>query len=176
MQRVSTTSVAMRQLNFFTILPSYVHPFPFWQCLLTFLPKSVLSLVALIYFIFASGPSRGTRLLPWFIWGQLALDAIMFIFWLSAGATSSYSCDDLCTVCGVLDGFVYFDSQTCECYSDLFYKRDFSPRPMNLLQSRGDLSKRRRSNSTVGGSIAAKQAFDAVMTSVHTSRFLEPAI
>ena len=128
-----------------------------------FTPKSVLSLIALIYFILASGPSRTTRLLPWFIFGQLALDAIMFIFWLAAGATSSYSCNDLCTACGIDDGYVYFDTESCEC-STLFFKRDYSPRRGNVLQQRSRPAK--RSDTTVGGTIAAKQAFDAVMTYV----------
>lgn len=123
--------------------------------------QSALSLVALIYFILASGPSRATRLLPWFVVGQLAIDALIFVCWLSAAATSSYSCTDLCNVCGILEGYVDFDSQTCICYEDLSLKRDFSQKPGNMLQSRS-----RHSNSTVIGSIAAKQAFDAVMTYV----------
>lgn len=126
-----------------------------------FSSKSILSLIALIYFILASGPSRTTRLLPWFIWGQLALDAIMLIFWLAAAATSSYSCTDLCNACGIDDGYVYFDSQSCVCY-DYYVKRDYSPRPRNVLQPR-------RHSSTVGGTIAAKQAFDAIMTYVPLS-------
>ena len=128
-----------------------------------FFCQAALSLIALIYFILASGPSRATRLLPWFIVGQLALDALIFIFWLSAAATSSYSCTDLCNACGISDGYVYFDSQSCVCYEDLYFKRDFSPKPGNMLQSRG-----RRSRSTAVGSIAAKQAFDAVMTYVQS--------
>lgn len=127
------------------------------------LAVSILSLIALVYFILASGPSRTTRLLPWFIWGQLALDALMFIFWLSAAATSSYSCTDLCNACGILDGYVFFDSESCEC-SDFFYKRDYSPRRGNVLQPRRSHSSSPSSGSTVGGTIAAKQAFDAIMT------------
>ncbi|CAD6580762.1 MAG: hypothetical protein ASARMPRED_000320 [Alectoria sarmentosa] len=127
------------------------------------LAVSILSLIALFYFILASGPSRITRTLPWFIWGQLALDALMFIFWLSAGATSSYSCTDLCNACGIIDGYVYFDSESCEC-STLFFKRDSSPRPVNVLQPRRSISGGGSTDSTGGGSIAAKQAFDAIMT------------
>lgn len=126
--------------------------------------QSVISLVALIYLILASGPNPATRIVPWFIWGQLVLDALVFVFWLSAGSTSSYSCSDLCNACGILDGYVYFDSQSCSCVSDLFYKRDYSPRANNVLQSRRNHA---RDSSTVGGSIAAKQAFDAIMTYVH---------
>ena len=131
-----------------------------------FSPKSIISLVALFYFMLASGPSRATRVLPWIIWGQLALDAILFIFWLAAGATSSYSCTDLCNACGILDGFVSFDSESCEC-SDYFFKRDYSPRRGSVLQLRRNRP-RRHSGTTVGGTIATKQAFDAVMTYVHT--------
>ena len=131
--------------------------------------KSIISLVALIYFMLASGPSRTTRLLPWFIWGQLALDAIMFIFWLAAGATSSYSCTDLCTACGIFEGYVYFDSESCEC-TELLFKRNYSPRPGSVLQQRRSRPSRRDSDTTVGGTIVAKQAFDAVMTYVHTPK------
>ncbi len=133
-----------------------------------FSPKSIISLVALVYFLLASGPSRTTRVLPWLIWGQLVLDAILFIFWLAAGATSSYSCTDLCNACGILEGYVSFDTESCEC-SDLFFKRDYSPRRGSVLQLRRNRPSRRDSGTTVGGTIAAKQAFDAVMTYVHTS-------
>ena len=130
--------------------------------------KSIISLVVLIYFMLASGPSRTTRLLPWFIWGQLALDAIMFIFWLAAGATSSYSCTDLCTACGIFEGYVIFDSESCLC--SVFFKRDYSPRPGSVLEQRRSRPSRRDSDTTVGGTTAAKQAFDAVMTYVHTPK------
>ena len=129
-----------------------------------FSSKSVLSLIALIYFMLASGPSRTTRLLPWLILGQLALDGIMFIFWLAAAATSHYSCNDLCTACGIYDEYVTFDTESCEC-STLFFKRDYSPRRGNALQQRSRPTK--RSDTTVGGTIAVKEAFDAVMTYVH---------
>lgn len=91
----------------------------------------------------------------------------MFVVWLSAGATSSYSCTDLCNACGILDGYVYFDSESCACY-DVIFKRDYSPTLGNVLQQKRSDARRRSSDSSVGGSIAAKQAFDAVMTYIHT--------
>ena len=154
----------MLQVDFSTISPSYVYTISLGRKSADLGFKSVLSFIALIYFILASGPSRTTRLLPWFIWGQLALDALMHIFWLSTAATSNYSCLDLCNVCGILNGYVYFDSQSCACYDDLLFKRDYSPKPGNVLQSRRSHSNGGKNGSRVGGSIAAKQAFDAIMT------------
>lgn len=126
--------------------------------------QSILSLLALIYFILATGPNPATRLLPWFIWGQLVLDAIIYLFWLSAAATSGYSCIDLCNACDIADGYVYWGSLSCTCFSDIYYKRDYSPKPVNVLQPR---SRTRRTTSV--GSIAAKQAFDSLMTYAHNS-------
>ena len=156
----------MLQVDFPTISPSYVYTISLSRTSADLGCQSVLSFIALIYFIFASGPSPATRLLPWFIWGQLALDALMHIFWLSASATSYYTCIDLCNVCGILDGYVYFDSQSCACYDDLLFKRDYSPKPGNVLQSRRTHSNGGKSGSRGAGSIAAKQAFDAIMTYV----------
>ena len=135
-------------------------------------PQSILSFIALIYFILASGPSPSTRLLPWFIIGQLVLEGFIFVFWLSAAATSSYSCLDLCNVCGIADGYVYFDNQECVCYDYVYYKRNYTPKPGNVLQSRKKHSSSGGSHSTVGGSNAAKQAFDAIMVYVYTSKTL----
>lgn len=159
----STALDVTHRVNSATTSPSYVHIHIVGRTSADFSPKSILSLIALFYFILASGPSRITRTLPWFIWGQLALDALMFIFWLSAAATSSYSCTDLCNACGIIDGYVSFDSESCEC-STLFFKRDNSPRPVNVLQPRRSHSGGGSTDSTGGGSIAAKQAFDAIMT------------
>ena len=156
----------MLQVDFSTISPSYVYTVSLGRTSADLSCQSVLSFIALIYFILASGPSRATRLLPWFIWGQLALDALIHIFWLSAAATSSYSCTDLCNVCGFLNEYVYFDSLSCACYDDLLFKRDYSPKPGNVLQSRRSYSNGGRKASRVVGSLAAKQAFDAIMTYV----------
>ena len=154
----------MLQVDFSTISPSYVYSESLGRMSADSGCQSVLSFIALLYFIFASGPSRTTRLLPWFIWGQLALDALIHIFWLSAAATSNYGCADLCNACGILEGHVYFDSQSCACYDDLLFKRDYSPKPGNVLQSRRSHSNGGKNGSRLGGSIAAKQAFDAIMT------------
>ena len=156
----------MLQVDFSTISLSYVYIISLGKTSTDLGCQSILSFIALIYFILASGPSRTTRLLPWFIWGQLALDALIHIFWLSAAATSSYSCTDLCNVCGILDGYVYFDSQSCACYDDLLFKRDYSPKPGNVLQPRRSHSNGGKNGSRMGGLIAAKQTFDAIMTYV----------
>lgn len=156
----------MLQGDFPTTSPSYVYTISLDRTSADVGYQSILSFIALVYFILASGPTPTTRLLPWFIWGQLALDALIHIFWLSAAATSNYSCLDLCNVCGILNGYVYFDSQSCACYDDLLFKRDYSPKPGNVLQSRRTHSNGGRNGSRVGTSIAAKQAFDAIMTYV----------
>ena len=154
----------MLRVDYSTISPSYVGNISLSRTSADLGCQSILSFIALIYFILASGPSPTTRLLPWFIWGQLALDALIHIFWLSAAATSNYSCLDLCNVCGILNGYVYTDSQSCACYDDLLFKRGYSPKPGNVLQSRRSHANGGKNGSRVGGSMAAKQAFDAIMT------------
>ena len=135
-----------------------------------FKPQSVLSFLALIYFILATGPSPQVRLLPWFIWGQLGLDALMFILWLAAAASSSYSCSDLCNACSAYSEVLY-DTDVCFCFDNTsIYKRTYSPKPKGILHSRSPRSQSSggsgsRSSSGGGGSIiAARQAFDAIMT------------
>ena len=155
----------MLQVDFSTISPSYVYIISLGRTSADLACQAVLSFIALIYFILASGPSPTTRVLPWFIWGQLALDALIHIFWLSASATSNYSCLDLCNVCGILDGYVNFDSLSCVCYDDLLFKRDYSLKPGNVLESRRSHSNGGKSSRAVG-SLAAKQAFDAIMVYV----------
>ena len=156
----------MLQLDFSTISPSYVCTISLGRTSADLGCQSVLSFIALIYFILASGPSPTTRLLPWFIWGQLALDALIHIFWLSAAATSNYSCLDLCNACGILDGYVNIDSQSCVCYDDLLFKRGYSPKPGNVLQPRRSHSNGSKNGSRSVGLTAAKQTFDAIMTYV----------
>ena len=99
----------------------------------------------------------------------------MFIFWLAAAATSSYSCNDLCNSCASA-GDVNYNNQHCVCYvvNDGFegpYKRSYSPKPKGLLDGRTPRS-HHSSRSTSGSSSyeesgsanVAKQAFDAIMT------------
>ncbi|KAK3177997.1 hypothetical protein OEA41_000129 [Lepraria neglecta] len=131
---------------------------------------SVLSFLALIYFILATGPSPQVRLLPWFIWGQLGLDTLMFILWLAAAASSSYSCSDLCNACSAYSEVLY-DTDVCFCFDNTsIFKRTYSPKPKGILHARSPRSHSSggsgsRNSSGGGGSIiAARQAFDAIMT------------
>lgn len=89
------------------------------------------------------------------MWLQLGLDALLFVLWLAAAASSSYTCDELCSACGF---DVTYDTEVCLCY--VFFKRDTSP------VQRSPLEKRRTGRGSDGGgsTIAAKQAFDAIMT------------
>ena len=128
----------------------------------------MLSLVVLIYFIFASGPSHATRSLPWFILGQLVLDIVFFIFWLSAAATSTYSCNDLCEACHIWYGYVLLDDFKCTCYKyKSSYRRDYSHKPGNVLHSRITTYPSEYSGSKsfkTAGKIAARHASDTLMT------------
>lgn len=117
--------------------------------------QAVISFVVLIYFLLSTGPKPQLRLLPWFIFGQLGLDVLMFVLWLAAAASSSYSCNDLCNACDYGYEYVFYDSQSCFCLA--LFKRSTSPKPRGILEGRA-------SRTRLGGTIAAKQAFDAVMT------------
>lgn len=135
-----------------------------------FKPQSVLSFFALIYFILATGPSPQARLLPWFIWGQLGLDALMFILWLAAAASSSYNCSDLCNACSAYSVLSY-DTDVCFCVDNTgIFKRTYSPKPKGVLHARSPksylsgVSGSRSSSGGRGSILAARQAFDAIMT------------
>ena len=140
------------------------------QSLICFSRQTVLSFVALVYLLLSTGPTRPLKILPWFIFGQLAIDGVLFIFWLAAAASSSYSCDDLCSACYGLS-YVAYANQDCICF-DFIYKnkRSTSPNPGNVL-----LSKRRSryhsgggssSSAVKGGTGDAVISFDAIMTYV----------
>ena len=128
--------------------------------------QAVISFFVLIYFLLSTGPKPQFRLLPWFIFGQLGLDALMFILWLAASASSSYSCNDLCSACDYGYAYLYYDTEACFCIE--LFKRTTSPKPKGILEGRtprARLGGGSRSGSGSGGStIAAKQAFDAIMT------------
>ena len=136
--------------------------------------KSVISFVILLYLILATGPSPKVRLLPWLIWGQLALDALLFVLWLAAGSTSSYNCNDLCNACS---GFseLYYDNLYCLCFDNVL-KRDSSPVRRGPLmprtpRSRGFGGNSNSDDNSGGGSTAdARKAFDAIVTYVFAPR------
>lgn len=131
--------------------------------------QAVISFFVLIYFLLSTGPKPHLRVLPWFIFGQLGLDALMFILWLAASASSSYSCNDLCSACDYDYDYLYYDTEACICIE--LFKRTTSPKPKGILEGRTPRSRLgggSRSGSGSGGStIAAKQAFDAIMTCVN---------
>ncbi|MCJ1452335.1 hypothetical protein MMC28_002678 [Mycoblastus sanguinarius] len=130
--------------------------------------SSILSFLALIYFILATGPIPILKILPWFIFGQLGLDAVMFIFWLSASASSSYSCTNLCNACLAYD-YISYDTQSCICLDEFqpdqkrstIRDNPFGKRTPRIHSSSGNSGS---SLANSGSSIAAKQAFDAIMT------------
>ena len=139
---------------------------------LTLAQQSVLSCFALIYFSLATGPKPIFRLLPWIIWGQIALDGLMLILWLAAVATSSYSCNALCNACAGADN-VNYNNQYCACSNldsgfDDPFKRSYPPKPRGLLGGRRPpshhLSSSSSSQDNSSSTNSTKKAFDAIMT------------
>lgn len=119
-------------------------------------------MIALAYFLLSTGPSTIFKVLPWWILLQLGLDALMFVFWLSAAATSRYNCDDLCNACSGWDS-VSFDDLSCSCLGSYYYwykKRSMSPNKTGLLQAR------RTGHSNPTGTYGAKRGLDSVMVYV----------
>ncbi|KAL8792630.1 MAG: hypothetical protein Q9195_004758 [Heterodermia aff. obscurata] len=132
---------------------------------------AVLSLLALVYLILSSGITQAFRILPWWIFIQLGLDFLFFVFWIAAAGTSHLSCQDLCSACDAWGGEVWFDSLACNCYSaidDIFFeKRQLSPNP-NLGLS-GGLQKRRSRYSSAAratGTLVAREAFDGLLVAL----------
>lgn len=126
---------------------------------------AVLGLLALAYFFLSTGPTPMFKILPWWIFIQLGLDTLMFIFWLSAAAASHYTCNDLCNACSNLAS-LSFGGLSCICdsasyydyYDDYYDKRAMSP------VKKGPLESRRTHHPTRStGSTAAKQGLDAIM-------------
>ncbi|KAL6716667.1 hypothetical protein ACLMJK_006235 [Lecanora helva] len=128
------------------------------------LAVSVISFVFLIYLILSTGPSPKVRLLPWAIYGQLLLDALLFIFWLAAAASSRYNCNDLCNACSDFST-VYYDNLFCYCFNgdDGFFKRDQSPVPRSDLEKRRVVQHNSDSASGYAATADARKAFDAIM-------------
>lgn len=139
--------------------------------------QAVISFVVLIYFLLSTGPKPQLRLLPWFIFGQLGLDALMFVLWLAAAASSSYSCNDLCNACDFGYDYVFYDTESCFCVE--LFKRTTSPKPKGILEGRAPRARlgggsSSDSNGSGGSTIAAKQAFDAIMTCVNLIPIILP--
>ncbi|KAL8996917.1 MAG: hypothetical protein Q9169_003676 [Polycauliona sp. 2 TL-2023] len=122
---------------------------------------AVLSFLVLLVLIFSTGPNPLFRMVPWLVWGQLALDIFMWIIWIAAAGVSQYNCSDLCSACADYDN-VWAGGLFCYCSSYFFYKRDQSPAPRGLKSS---IEERAYYRSTGPGSAKknAKAAFDSIM-------------
>ncbi|KAI4199079.1 MAG: hypothetical protein LQ350_004834 [Teloschistes chrysophthalmus] len=118
---------------------------------------AVLSLIVLIILLLSTGPKPSLRVLPWFIWGQLALDTFMFIIWIAAAGVSQYDCNDLCNACSGFDT-VWADNLYCTCY--FVYKRDQSPVRRELARSVQERATRR---GPALGRVAGKTALNAII-------------
>ncbi|MCJ1425330.1 hypothetical protein MMC29_003218 [Sticta canariensis] len=125
---------------------------------------AVLTIVAVVYFILATGPSNVFKVLPWLVWGQLALDAVMFIFWIAATATSTFSYKDLCDACPYdlveYAGFVYeCITGLSESYDDFNPDYDVFSRGLAGVQKRAVQYGRSKRGTALG-----RTALDAIMT------------
>ncbi|KAI4100494.1 MAG: hypothetical protein L6R37_005445 [Teloschistes peruensis] len=118
---------------------------------------AVLSFIVLIILLLSTGPKPSLRVLPWFIGGQLALDAFMFIIWIAAAGVSQYTCDDLCNACSGFDT-VWADNLYCTCF--IVYKRDQSPVRRELARSIQERATRR---GPALGRAAGKTALNSII-------------
>lgn len=112
--------------------------------------------------ILSTGKTALFRVVPWIVWGQLALDVFMFIIWIAASGASQYNCTDLCNACPIYSE-LYSTGLYCFCSSDYLYKkRDQSPAVKGLaapIQERAY-----KYNRGPGVNLKnAKVAFDAIM-------------
>ncbi|MCJ1462828.1 hypothetical protein MMC07_001431 [Pseudocyphellaria aurata] len=130
---------------------------------------ALITIIVLMYFIFSTGPKDLFRSLPWFVWGQLALDGVMWIFWVAAAATSSFGYLDLCNACPV-DAVVYGNSAwACTgnaYYNDYNYPRDVSPVSRGLAGAEKRASPRTKVLAAVG-----RTALNSIMTGLFSLCF-----
>lgn len=107
------------------------------------------------------------KVLPWLVWGQIALDGVMFVFWIAATATSPFTINDLVDACinAYVDDFSNYDP-----YDNSYYgssKRDLSlvPRKLTgLLEPRRTrYSSSRGSSYHTAGSVNARTAMDSLL-------------
>lgn len=113
-----------------------------------------------MYLILSTGPANHFKILPWLIWIQLGLDALMFVFWLAASASSRLNCDDLCHACPLLASLQY-DNLYCTCVyvPGIIFKRDTAPASQGFSTLEA-----RRARKTHVGSLAARSAIDSILT------------
>ncbi|KAL8747854.1 MAG: hypothetical protein Q9190_000302 [Brigantiaea leucoxantha] len=125
---------------------------------------AVLSFIVLAYLIFSSGMTALFRTLPWFVFGQIALDGFMFVIWIAAAGSPTLSCNDLCNACSGYDQ-VWLDDLNCYCYSSYLSKRNFSPTPRGLARSLENRAYH-GSHYRSGGRSAAKTGLDSIMVAL----------
>ena len=98
---------------------------------------------------------------------QLLLDAIFFICWIAAAATSQETCSDMCSAC-VVDGGMYYylhvqlGSVQCTCPDPSLARRDMT----SLLYSRGASSSVAKDAAEIlknTTEITLKQGFDGAL-------------
>lgn len=101
------------------------------------------------------------------MWGQLALDAVMWVFWLAASSTSNLTVNEVCNACPIsafeLDDVEYAcPGYYLDRFGNVYYPRDVSPaRGLEGVVKRATALRRRKSGSHLG-----RQALDAIMTCV----------
>lgn len=100
------------------------------------------------------------KVLPWIVWGQIALDAVMLIFWLAAAATSEFTNQDLCDACSNVE--FYYEGYYFTC-SDVL-TRDLS----RVSRAPAGLEKRRSSTRRAAkkGTTLGRTALDSIETCV----------
>ena len=128
-------------------------------------PKAILSFLVLLYFLFSTGPKPILKVLPWFLFLQLLLDAVMMVLWIAASATSRLNCNEQCGACG-WPLWVDFDGLYCTCdvFDYTWWKRDASAKgSANPSAFAGGLEKRARRRSGGGGTRGAKAGLDALL-------------
>ncbi|KIV84616.1 hypothetical protein PV11_00389 [Exophiala sideris] len=136
---------------------------------------AALTLPAVIYLIFCSGPKLCQKL-PFNLWAVVGIDAFMFLIWLAATAASVYDCNGVCSACSPIGriedigyGFwIQYDSLFCECYFPGFDYRN-RHRVRAVLEGRGVSSLRNGSTKEMAQlgeksyNIAAKRGLGVVM-------------
>ncbi|KAI4250087.1 MAG: hypothetical protein L6R40_000259 [Gallowayella cf. fulva] len=125
---------------------------------------AVLSFIVLLLLILSTGRTTFFRVVPWIVWGQLALDVFMFIIWIAASAVSQYNCTDLCNSCAGYD-HVWTSGLDCLCSSYYLYydKRDQSPAPRGLAAPIQERASYRHNSGPSSSKKMAKAALDAIM-------------
>lgn len=125
--------------------------------------QAVLSFIVLVVLLLSTGPNPQLRVIPWFIWGQLALDVFMWIIWVAAAGTTTLGCNDLCDACSALYSA---NDLYCTCSGATYQwdKRDQSPAPAAVLARSLHERAYGKSHKFGGGRVAGRVALDSIIT------------